>query len=64
MKNMLSKIHYHFKKLIILTVDNIISISLYYLLKQLLNNIIFIMLIVFLTFKCFINFLKYIIIIV
>ena len=37
-------------------------IFLYYFLKQLLNNTVFIMLIVFLTFKYFIKFLKYIII--
>ena len=55
------KIYYHLNKLIVFTVDNIISIFLCHSLKQLLNNIIFIMLIISSAFKCFINFSKYMI---
>ena len=57
-------IHYHLNKFIAFTVDNIILIFLCHLLKQLLNNAAFIMLIIFSTFKCFVNLLKYIIIII
>ena len=45
------KFYYHFNKLMIFIIDNIISMFLLYLLKQLLNNVIFIVLITSLIFK-------------
>ena len=58
------KIYYYFNKFTFFMINNIFLTFLHHLLKQLLNNIIFISLIIFLTFKCFINFLKYTIIII
>ena len=64
MRNTFFKIYYHFNKLTFFTINNIFLMFLYYSLKQLLNNAVFILLIIFLTFKCFINLLKYIITVV
>ena len=57
-------IYYHFNKFTVFMINNIILMFLCHLLKQLLNNVIFIILIVFSALKCFINFLKYMIIII
>ena len=55
------KSYYYFSNFKHFYVNIIFSIFLCHFLKQLLNNVIFIMLIVFSAFKCFIKFLKYII---
>ena len=56
------KSHYYLSNFKHFYVDIIFLIFLYHFLKQLLNNAVFIMLTVFLIFKCFIKFLKYMII--
>ena len=56
-----AKFYYYLSNLKHFYVNIIFLIFLCHFLKQLLNNVIFIMLIIFLTFKCFIKFLKYII---
>ena len=54
--------HYYLSNLKHFCADIIFLIFLCHFLKQLSSNVVFIMLIVSLTFKCFIKFLKYMIV--